>query len=206
MLRAGMIDVLVDVGAHEGSWAQAARDAGFGGRIESFEPHGAAYERLRGRAAADARWNAHRVALSDHAGAGLLHLSSHPQSSSLLDLGVQERIDPRFAYTGSEEVETARLDDLGVVAPGERAYLKADVQGHELPVLTGAHATITSCCRAVELELSFVPLYAGQALAHELMAAMADLGFRLVSLEVSWRAPDTGDLLTANGLFEPALD
>ncbi|HZU20821.1 MAG TPA: FkbM family methyltransferase [Gaiellaceae bacterium] len=203
LLRSGRVDVLLDVGAHDGSWALAARRAGFGGRIESFEPQSAPYERLAVRASADGRWRAHRLALSDEAGARVLRLSPDQKSSSLLELGVQEQVDPAFAYTGAETVQTGLLDGLDLVGAEESGYLKADVQGHELAVLRGAERTIRRCA-AVELELSFVPLYEGQPLAHDLMAWLAGRGFGLVAVDVSWRHPQTGNLLAANGIFAPA--
>lgn len=203
ILRSGRIGVLVDVGAHDGTWALAARRGGFAGRIESFEPQSDPYRRLVERAERDGRWRAHRVALSDHAGQSVLHVSPDAKSSSLLALGVQEQVDPRFAYTGSETVETARLDELAVVDADESAYLKADVQGHELAVLRGAERTLERCA-FVELELSFVPLYAGQPLAHDVMAWLTEREFALASIDVSWRHPDTGDLLAANGIFARA--
>lgn len=201
MLRPGGIDVLVDVGANDGAWAAAAREAGFAGRIESFEPQSSAYHELEQRAAADTSWTTHKLALSDHSGAETLHISSDPQSSSLLPLGLQAELAPQHVYLETEIVQTACLDELRVARPGESLYLKVDVQGHELQVLEGARQTIEEHCAAVELELSFVPLYSGQALAHDLMAWMAERAFRLASIEISWRDRQTGDLLLANGIF-----
>lgn len=201
ILRSGSIDIVLDVGAHDGSWAREALATGFTGQIESFEPRTDSYALLERRAAAEQRWGVHRLALSDHDGFEVLHVSGHPQSSSLLALDVQGRIDPRFAYVASEKVETATLDGLAIVDSGGAAYLKVDVQGHELAVLRGAATTVERSCRVVELELSFVPLYADQALAHDLMAWMWARGFRLSSIEATWRDPAHGDLLAANGIF-----
>ncbi len=201
MLRDGGIGVLVDVGANNGAWAAAAREAGFAGRIESFEPQSSPYDELVQRAAADTSWTSHKLALSDHSGTETFHISPEAMASSLLPLGLQAELEPGHAYTESEIVQTARLDDLRVAKQGESVYLKIDVQGHELEVLKGARETIEQHCTAVELELSFVPLYSGQALAHDLMAWMAERAFRLVSIEVSWRDRRTGNLLLANGLF-----
>jgi FkbM family methyltransferase len=201
ILRSGKIDVLVDIGAHDGAWANHARRSGFKGRIESFEPQSAPYEQLARRGQSDGSWHTHKLALSDHPAAETLHLSPDSQSRSLLGLDIQERLHPRFTYTGSETVDTARLDDLGVVEADESTYIKADVQGHELEVINGAERTIETCARVVELELSFVPLYADQALAHVLIAWMAERHFKLASVEASWRDDASGDLLTANGIF-----
>jgi hypothetical protein len=76
------------------------------------------------------------------------------------------------------------------------------VQGTELAVLEGATATLERCA-AVELELSFQPLYVGQSLAPELFCFMDARGFRAAAFEPSWRDRRSGDLLLANAIFLP---
>jgi hypothetical protein len=107
---------------------------------------------------------------------------------------------PDSAVVGAEEVEVARLDDLDVVRPGERAYLKLDVQGAELAVLRGAARTLEAV-RVVEAELSAVELYEGQALLSEVVEHLRAGGFDLIGLEPSFRERATGDLLQVNGWF-----
>jgi FkbM family methyltransferase len=202
LLRSGRFTLLLDVGADTGDWAAQSRTSGFAGRIESFEPRSSAYALLERAAVADPSWRAHHVALSDRAGQASLNVSPTGQASSLLNLGLQGELEPTHAYTGVEDVELARLDDVATVAPDDVVYLKVDVQGHELAVLEGAMATLERCA-AVELELSFQPLYVGQALAPELFARMDACGFRAAAFEPSWRDRRTGDLLLANAIFVP---
>lgn len=203
LLRSAGVTVLLDVGAAEGDWALTARREGYSGRIESFEPRAAAYAELDRKATGDSRWTAHHLALSDRADSAELNVSPVGMASSLHTLGVQAQLEPTHAYAGTEAVSLARLDQLGVVGEHDRAFLKADVQGHELAVLRGAEGVLGHLA-GVELELSFVPLYAGQALAHELMAWLYERSFRLASIEVAWRNRATGDLLLANGIFLPS--
>jgi FkbM family methyltransferase len=202
LLRSGRFTLLLDVGADTGDWAAQARACGFGGRIESFEPRSSAYARLERAAAGDPAWLAHQVALSDRTGRASMNVSPTGQASSLHELGLQGELEPTHAYIGAEEVELALLDNVAAVAPNDVVYLKVDVQGHELAVLEGATATLERCA-AVELELSFQPLYAGQALAPELFACMDARGFRAAAFEPSWRDRRSGDLLLANAIFLP---
>jgi FkbM family methyltransferase len=197
LLAEERVDVVLDVGASDGSWAKELRAAGFTGRIVSFEPLSesfAALERV-------ADWEVHRLALGDRAGRARLHVTANRQSSSLLPLGDRHvRAAPDAPVVGEEDVDVARLDDLEVVRPGERAYLKLDVQGAELDVLRGAARTL-GLVRAVEAELSAVELYDGQPLLGEVVEHLRAAGFDLIGLEPSFRDRATGDLLQVNGWF-----
>ena len=55
-------------------------------------------------------------------------------------------------------------------------------------------------CTGIQLELSFVPLYAGGMLIDEAIATAYDAGFRMVSVEQGWAAA-TGQMLQADGVF-----
>ena len=197
LLAEERVDVVLDVGASEGSWARALRAAGYAGRIVSFEPLSESFAALQLRA----DWEVHRVALGDRAGPARLHVTANRQSSSLLPLGPRHaRAAPEAQVVGEEEVEVARLDDLDIVRPGERAYLKLDVQGAELEVLRGAARTLGSV-HVVEAELSAVELYDGQALIGEVVQHLRAAGFDVIGLEPSFRDRATGDLLQLNGWF-----
>jgi hypothetical protein len=59
-------------------------------------------------------------------------------------------------------VETRTLDSYDIDADGfDHVFLKIDVQGHEIDVLTGASATLGKA-DVVLLELSFAPEYQGK--------------------------------------------
>jgi FkbM family methyltransferase len=89
------------------------------------------------------------------------------------------------------------LEDHTICRP---AILKADVQGAELEVIKGASATL-SIVQAVLLELSFRRIYHGIPLAAEVIAAMAQHGFRIADIcSYSQRSRD-GALLQSDMLF-----
>src|SRR5690349_12763044 len=50
------INCVIDVGAHEGEFYRAVRNAGYTGRIVSFEPFPPSFARLQARAARDPDW------------------------------------------------------------------------------------------------------------------------------------------------------
>jgi FkbM family methyltransferase len=200
LLRELAVGLVLDAGAGDGGWAARLRAGGYSGRILSFEPQEASFADLERRAAHDALWECRRVALADMPGEADLHVAANGQSSSLLPMVERHRVlEPGSAYVASERVETARLDDL-VDDAGDAVFLKADVQGYELPLLRGAERVLERAC-LVEVELSATPLYEGQALLPEVLQFVVDRGFELIGLETSFRDRRTGDLLQANGML-----
>jgi FkbM family methyltransferase len=195
LLAEERIDVVLDVGAHDGGWARALREAGFAGRIISFEPLTAPAGSL------DGGWEWLDVALSDRDGSAELHVSGNRKSSSLLPMReLHVRHAPESRIVGAEQVRVACLDSLAVVGADERVYLKLDVQGAELDVLRGAAQTLPRV-RIVEAELSAVELYEGQPLMAEVIEHLRSMGFDLIALQTSFRDAESGDLLQSNGLF-----
>ena len=80
--------------------------------------------------------------------------------------------------------------------------MKADVQGFELEVFRGGQATLAAA-KALECELSFLPLYDGQPLFVDVVEWLRATGFALVGLEAVHSDPRTDELLQVNGLFRP---
>ncbi|MEP6872487.1 MAG: FkbM family methyltransferase [Anaerolineaceae bacterium] len=66
------------------------------------------------------------------------------------------------------------------IHPDDIAWLKIDTQGSERSVLAGAERSLNRAL-AVEIELTYVPLYEDQALAWEIHDTLSNLGFVLVA-------------------------
>ena len=203
ILRAERVDVALDVGAHVGSYARQLRLSGFRGRIVCFEPLAEAFAQLRSEAAGDERWECRQLALGREDGRRELRVSRNVVSSSFLE--PTDRLAeaaPRAVPGRTEAVEAARLDSLRrpLLDAAERVFLKADVQGLELEVLAGADETLRQV-RAVELELTLLPLYEGQPLATEAIAYLDERGYDLLALAEGFRHERTGQLLQLDALF-----
>ncbi|WP_420455187.1 FkbM family methyltransferase [Rubrivirga sp.] len=172
-------DVLLDVGANEGQFAQAFRQRGFEGRIVSFEPVPAVFERLTRAAEDDARWEVRNQALGADAGRLPIHVANYDASSSLLPPAARMgEVADFLSFQETAEVAVCRLDDVfdDVCRPGERVAMKVDTQGYESAVLAGAEGALGRI-DAVQLELSFLPLYEGEPPAEVVMGWMRERGF-----------------------------
>ena len=172
-------DVLLDVGANLGQFAIESRRRGFAGRIVSFEPLPDVFAGLARAARSDARWTVRNEALGAETGRLPMHVANADASSSLL--APTERMG-EFAdfltFETTTEVAVRRLDDVfdEVCRPGESVVMKVDTQGFEREVLEGGQASLGRI-DAVQLELSFLPLYQGEPPVEVVLAWMRERGF-----------------------------
>ncbi|WP_433029563.1 FkbM family methyltransferase [Actinomycetospora sp. CA-053990] len=195
------VTVLVDVGAHVGTYALDARRGGYPGRIESFEPLRDPYEILEARAKDDPLWHCHRLALGDRSGTLTMHVAGNEVSSSALAMLPRHlEGDPRSAYVRSEQVETARLDNVLIPRPSEVLGIKLDVQGYERRVLDGATVALGHAA-LLELELSLVRLYEGSPLAAEMIQYLAGLGFEPIWFDPAFYDERSGRMLQVDAIF-----
>jgi FkbM family methyltransferase len=179
----GPVRTVVDIGANRGQFALAARHCFADAQIVSFEPlaepaavYRTVFERDGGATLVEA-------AVGPQAGEAEIHLSERDDSSSLLPItGRQEEFFPGTAEAGTARIRVVRLADVlqaqEVAAP---ALLKLDVQGFELRALEGSEDLLPQF-DWVYVECSFVELYAGQALADEVIAWLRERGFRLTGV------------------------
>jgi FkbM family methyltransferase len=202
MLAEHGVDLVLDVGAARGGYAHELRQFGYTGRIVSFEPLAAAYADLVAASAGDPKWTPVNSALGDTAGRQTINVASNSDSSSLLPMEEEHRAAaPHVDYVDQEEIGVAVLDDVApeYLGPDSRPFLKLDTQGFEKQVLTGGERTLSRCV-GLQLELSFVPLYAGGMLVDEAISFAYDHGFRMVAITQGFTSP-RGAMLQADGVF-----
>ena len=202
LIRTHDIDVVLDVGANVGQWAKQLRDLGYTGWIVSFEPLASAYKELAAAAAGDDYWRTVHMGLGPVAGPATINIAGNSQSSSLLPmLEVHEQVAPESKFVGTEEVMlltlATALADHGI---GARPYLKIDAQGYEKQILESGGDALAKVA-GVQLEMSLVPLYEGEAVMTEMIEYLRTLGFTLMSLEPGYADPKTGRLLQVDGVF-----
>ena len=207
LLRFLQVDVVLDVGANEGQYAQQLRaDLGFRGRICSFEPVVEPYHILAAKAVDDPHWTTYNVGLGDVPERATINVAANWENSSLLDM-LPAHLDaaPESRFVGSEQIEIQTLDAMfrDLVRPGEHVFLKVDTQGYEGRVLRGAEQSLRAI-ETVQLEMPLAPLYDGELGFGELVRLMLDDGFEIVGLEPGFSDPSTGRLLQVDGIFHRA--
>ena len=198
------IDLVLDVGGNTGQYGQRLRRAGYGGRIVSFEPQSDAHATLSKAASGDPAWTvAPRMALGDRAEPLTLNLSPTSDMSSALPMTeeMNELLDSA-AFTGTETVPQNRLDAVfdDFAGPGDTVLLKSDTQGYDRAVLDGA-AGILDRIRAIQLELSIVPVYVGEPSWREMTDHLDGLGFSPALFIPGYFNRRTARLIAMDGVF-----
>jgi FkbM family methyltransferase len=198
------IEVVFDVGANTGQFAEKLWNAGFSGRIVSFEPSSVAHSTLVRHAQGNTNWIiAPKMAVGDRDGTITLNLAGNSVSSSILPmLPSHANAAPESRYIGSESVDLRTLDSISkqFATDLEKTFLKLDVQGFEYNVLQGGK-TFLGRVSGIQMELSLVPLYDGELLFHPMLHVLEDHGFELWSLVPGFADPKTSRLLQVDAIF-----
>lgn len=195
------IDLLIDVGANVGQYAELARSLGYRGRLISFEPQQAAWDVLNHRSRKDGVWDARRTALGSRSGEGTLRISANSVSSSLLDVLDQHvSAAPASVTVRREDVPLSTLDVELAAESADSLWLKLDVQGAELDVLHGGRRTLERV-RVIQSEISLGPLYSGQTDYLVLCEFLRSLSFGLWHVQPGFQDEGTGRLLQFDALF-----
>lgn len=125
--------VTVDVGANRGLYTREL--ARYSKRVHAFEPTRQMADLLRRTSASNVE--VHEIAVSDSDGVATLSVPLDGQEAVHSLASIEQRDDARDCTT--EVVRTARLDN---VVHDDVAFVKVDVEGHELRVLNGATGLI----------------------------------------------------------------
>lgn len=205
VLRASGAQVILDVGANLGQFAQLAFQVGFRGTVVSFEAQPDVHRELVRRAQAKSRkWIvAECCALGSASGMIEMNISENSLSSSLLPMK-REHADaaPASRYISKKLVKLARLDDVAVrMIPADASlFMKIDTQGYEREVLDGASRLLERTA-AIQIELSLVPLYERAPSLVEMITYLESRGFQMFGLAPVFRDDRDGRLLQVDGVF-----
>jgi FkbM family methyltransferase len=183
---------LLDIGANDGEHgAFLARYFGMR-RAYFFEPQAQYAARLRAVARGIPDAEVFEVALGDAEGSAELHAMAHAASSSLLppDKGALAEF-PQHKVHEQVRVPVRTLDSL---LSGRRleddVFIKMDVQGFEDRVIRGGREVFQRA-RVVLVEMSFVPLFAGQSLFEEVHALLVQCGMHFAGIKNQVMMPAT---------------
>jgi len=198
------IDLVFDVGANSGQFAQHLRYVGYQGRIVCFEPLREPYIQLLKLAKNDQQLVcAPRMAIGDIDGEIIINVAANLESSSVLTV-MDRHLDgePLARPIGRETVPIQRLD---TVCPEyfqnySKPFLKIDVQGYEPQVLAGAVELLPKLV-GLQLELSISPLYEGECGYREMVDLVEGSGFTLHDINPCYSEPSTGRTFQVDAIF-----
>lgn len=176
-LRSRNVDLVFDVGANEGDYAQQIRRWGYDGKIVSLEPTSDAHGKMVAAMKHDPNWTGLHCAAGAEAGEAQINVSQNTKFSSILSASEAGRaFDPNINPVAVETVPVIPVDSLLGHHPCDRPYLKIDTQGFEQMVLAGAQDLLKRCV-GVQLELPIEHLYEGVWSFEEALAYMRERGF-----------------------------
>ena len=203
LLKKFNIDLIFDIGANTGQYANELRSCGYKGRIISFEPLPDAYQKLKVNASEDSDWETFQIALGDTDGERFLHISENSYSSSFLDMLPRHfESAPDSVYTGMVKVPVFKVDSVfgQYYNEGRQLLIKIDTQGYERKVFEGCRQSLESI-KGFQMELSLVPMYAGETLMQEMIDLMRKNGFKLQALGPGHQDYFTNEILQVEAIF-----
>lgn len=197
------IEAFFDIGGNTGQTGTHLRRWGYTGRIISFEPVRGTFSELAKAASGDRLWDVVNVGIGDRDGTALINVSQRSDYSSLrAALPILGAFDEQSAYVAQEEITLRRLDSVFDEHRGgaERVFVKVDTQGYEREVLAGASGVLDRI-QGVQLELSLVPMYEGEATFLEVANLLERSGFTIALVEPVSYDPASSSLLQVDGFF-----
>lgn len=177
-------DVVLDVGANRGQFAQEVLQMLPDVKIFSFEPVPAAYEELKSLAEKYHQIIPVKRAVSLQNGQSTFFVTASDEGSSLLEPLPNQpsqwaTLDRRIS------VETIRLDAFieneNLAIPGGGiALLKSDAQGSDLDVILSAGNFLDpQFIKSILVEINFVNFYHGQQHYHDIFSTLDNAGYRM---------------------------
>lgn len=204
LLRFGRdCDFLIDVGANRGSFTDHFLKINSEVEVMLVEPIPELCEDLSVKYKSNPQVSIHQYAVSDKAGESTFHITANDgQSSSLLSIGSRHlAAAPHAAEIQTIKVQTTSLDNLCHAKDIKNGFLKIDVQGNDLPALSGALKVLKQIA-AIHIEVSIQTLYDGDSVAFKVWEFLDKNEFVLYGIDPWFRDPfSNGELLQADFFF-----
>ena len=198
------IDTLFDIGANIGQFATTVRKNGYQNKIISFEPLSEAYTKLSNTSKNQKNWDIYNSAIGANDGEIEINVSENLVSSSILPItSTSVEIASETKYYKKEIVSIHRLDTVFnkyVTNKELNVFVKIDTQGYEKAVIEGASQCLPFI-KGFIMELSFVTLYEGETLFHDMVLYMKSLGFEIWRIQPGFTDPNTQQMLQADVIF-----
>ncbi|HVP05109.1 MAG TPA: FkbM family methyltransferase [Dehalococcoidia bacterium] len=179
------INVVLDVGAHHGEYAQMLRDSGYRGHIVSFEPVSDSFHQLEKACAHDPLWSARNVALGSEPREMTINVTKWSTAASFLPPSKYGKEERGTVVQATETVRVERLDSIFAdclpAISNPRVFLKVDTQGWDREVIRGAEQVVGSI-PAIQVEMSVQPIYQGMPDYVEFISYLRGLGYEIATV------------------------
>jgi len=203
LMKLHNIEMVFDVGANIGQYANELFYNNFEGEIHSFEPMNYEFQVISKAARNLNKWSVHNFALGDKTEKLEINVSQNKFSSSILTLtNVHIAAANESVIIGKEAIEVKRLDEFvkEIQVSDKNLMLKIDTQGYEYNVLLGAGDYLDQF-KLIQVELSLVKLYEGEKDFQHIIDFLRKRNFKLVSIEPGFYNEFSGELLQFDGIF-----
>ena len=174
------IQTVVDIGANRGQFALVVHNHFPRANIISFEPLEEPSRIFKRVFSNDPNITLHTYAIGREKTTAMMHITRDDDSSSFLPITkTQSTLFPGATEKETRQVAVLPLSEaLGTTSIPPASLLKIDVQGFELEVLQGCEDILERFSH-LYIECSFIELYEGQALAHQIIAWLEQRNFIL---------------------------
>ncbi len=196
------VQIVLDIGANDGQFAEDIHTRLPKAYIYSFEPLKDCFEKLNIRMKEAAHFKSFNIALGDSEGAMEINRNSFSPSSSILPMDeLHKKLYPKSAESRKETIRIKKLDSFSHELILNKAYLvKLDVQGYEDKAIKGGSEIIKNAS-LVLVETSFKTLYKGQPLFDDIYTLMKNLGFSYYGNHGQHWNMKTNELIYEDALF-----
>lgn len=191
--------VIIDVGANRGEWTRLAREVFPDSIFHLFEPQPVCVAALAPLATGVPQLTVHAVAVT-RPGVSRVRMIGGGHEGGGTGAWVGQ---PGEAAPGEVECPAATLDAVvsGSVTVADRALLKLDIEGHELPALEGATELLEKT-EVILTELQFYPINDnGRAVFGDVVNFLHARGFELYDFACLSSRPRDKRLRMGDALF-----
>ena len=198
------IDLVLDIGANEGQFAEKLIEHGYKKKIISFEPIEDVHKILKKNSKAHDNWIVY-----ENFGFGkinetkLINISKNSVSSSILEINKTHLdIEPDARTISKEEIRLITLNDF--LSQNEykdkKIFVKIDTQGYEENILLGADKVLNQIS-TIMIETSISKVYDQEKDYLEMINLMKSFGFHVWSVERGFTNKKTGQVLQLDIIF-----
>lgn len=197
MINNANIDLVIDVGANEGQFAQSIREIQFKGEIHSFEPVEKTFDVVRELSNSDPNWFCYKLAMGAETETKQINVAKSSVFSSLhTPSSFGKKRFRGAAMTSKETINMTTLDERfgSKRFQQNRLLLKTDTQGFDLQVLKGARGILNQV-KVIICELSLQPIYNDIPNYTEMLEFLAEAGFQPTGFYPISRKKDDASLI-----------